>query len=186
MYLKRPNFRIISILQTYQDMESVVELLDSKGILDVSTRRIRLGRHVRVINRDGFQSTIPHVLLCDYLTCRVHVITRWAMMIILDHISVRGRIIHASEVSARLIWILALTMGEHPLQRLGGDLEHYAFTGVAMASIKICATSGRLNSGGGSFPSFSNARTAVPLKLTRASGPCGQLFDEAIPPQAVQ
>src|SRR5205809_1545319 len=51
-----------------------------------------------------------------------------------------------------------------------------------IASINILATSGRLNSGGGSCPALSISRTLVPERLICSSGPLGLVLAVAIPP----
>ena len=47
------------------------------------------------------------------------------------------------------------------------------------------ATSGRVNSTGGTSPSPSISRTFVPERKTRSSGPCGHDFVLAIEPQTL-
>src|SRR5690606_711885 len=54
------------------------------------------------------------------------------------------------------------------------------------ASIRMRATSGRENSGGGSSPAASMARTLVPLRKTCSSLPCGQVLAVAMLPHVRQ
>jgi hypothetical protein len=54
-----------------------------------------------------------------------------------------------------------------------------------IASIKISATSGRLNSIGGRSPARSISRTFVPESDTRVSSPWGQVLGDAIPSHAL-
>jgi hypothetical protein len=54
------------------------------------------------------------------------------------------------------------------------------------ASIRTCATSGRVNSGGGGVPARSSSRTRVPLSDNRCSASCGQVRGEAMLVQVLQ
>ena len=65
--------------------------------------------------------------------------------------------------------------------------NHAYLPSVLMAHwIRICATSWRVNSAGGSSPRPSISRTFVPLRKTWSSLPCGQVLIEAMLPQARQ
>src|SRR5580765_8132938 len=56
------------------------------------------------------------------------------------------------------------------------DSEVMVYPAFFAHSIRMSATSGRLNSIGGRWPALSISRTFVPLGATLCSGPCGQVL----------
>ena len=75
-------------------------------------------------------------------------------------------------------------LGRHQLHHADGARNSSAFfsnkTLPLEASIRIAATSGRENSGGGNCPARSIARTCVPLRVTWLSGSWLHVLREAI------
>src|SRR5713226_2541654 len=65
-------------------------------------------------------------------------------------------------------------------------VPHAVASSFFAASRSTFATSGRVNSGGSSLPSSRSLRTAVPLNVRWEVAGCGQVRDDAIPPQSEQ